>query len=226
MAAQEGGSQCLSTFPFKVDTNDHCETPFVAYEQIGPVLRQLITFHGSDSLIYDPYYCNGSVIERMNAAGFDNVYNVKEDCYVAWKSTSEPKFDVLVTNPPYSGDHMERLFEYLTCPAFGSRPWLVLAPTWLHKKDFYVRMLGYRRPVYVVPLKRYIYSPPPQFRDKKKSDTQKKSSPFTSMWYIWAGTIEMSDLLKRWISKNGMSGCEIAWSKSSLRDLRRKSRIS
>ena len=61
------------------------------------------------------------------------------------------------------------------------------------------------------------------FREKKVSDVHKKSSPFVSMWYIWGGTTEMNDLFIKTFQKEcGNTKCELARSKSALRDLRRK----
>lgn len=53
-------------------------------------------------------------------AGYDNVHHTKTDCYAVWDEkniSSQPypyPMDVLITNPPYSGDHIERLIQHLT----------------------------------------------------------------------------------------------------------------
>ncbi|CAE7517499.1 unnamed protein product [Symbiodinium microadriaticum] len=44
--------------------------------------------------------------ELMRFAGFLSVYNQPVDCYAAWEALELPEFDILVTNPPYSGDHV------------------------------------------------------------------------------------------------------------------------
>jgi len=79
------------------------------------------------------------------------VYNKKEDCYKVWssslsKTTSEhdaeaqfkyPLYDVFVTNPPYSSDHIEKLIQHLTYrDKTKGKPWCLLMPTFVHKKDF------------------------------------------------------------------------------------------
>ena len=43
--------------------------------------------------------------------------------------------------------------------------------------------------------------PPANFREKKESDTHKKSSPFVSMWYIWGGTERMNQRIQRAIQE-------------------------
>ena len=196
--------------------------------------------------IYDPYYCNGAVIENLAAIGFPSVYNMKEDCYQIWDSKPDyPDFDVFITNPPYSSDHIEKMMRHITGPCFGERPWFLLMPDWVHKKDYFISLTKSKsiQPFYVVPKKRYVYLPPKDFRAAKKSDVHKKSSPFNSMWYIWGGTRDMNDQLihlfysksctfpallvadkESSAEKGGVlsEACDLARSKSALRDLRRK----
>jgi len=220
-------------FPFETDPDDHCESPMDAYQDIVPFLtayqeqqrrqRRDGNYHVQ---IYDPYYCNGAVCRNLESLGFPHVYNQKEDCYQVWNTpTRYPKYDILITNPPYSGDHMERLIQHLVSPEFGgrNRPWMLLLPQWVHKKDYYLQgmaQLGIQ-PMYLVPHKRYVYVPPPSFRESKKSDVHKKSSPFVSMWYIWGGSEH-----HHWLSlaKTKIKNCDVAISKNALRDLRRKRR--
>jgi hypothetical protein len=225
-------------FPFGTDPDDHCESPLEAYQDIVPFLKkaqQDIAPSSQQLSIYDPYYCNGRVVKQLESLGFPNVYNRKEDCYQVWASSAEdddddhryPSFDILITNPPYSGDHIERLIRHITTsPNFNSRPWMLLLPQWVHKKDYYIRLTKHIQPFYVVPHKRYVYLPPPLFRQAKKSDVHKKSSPFVSMWYLWGGTPHAND---EWFHKIASSrqglvaqNCDVARSRSALRDLRRK----
>jgi hypothetical protein len=86
------------------------------------------------------------------------------------------------------------------------------------------------QPFYLVPRQRYVYLPPANFRMSRKSDVHKKSSPFCSMWYIWGGNLKRNNELfhcyQRWMASNcdHDAACDIARSKSALRDLRRKPR--
>jgi hypothetical protein len=96
-------------FPFETDSDDHCESPLEAYNDIAPLLQLCSGSNGVS--IYDPYYCDGTVVKNLNTLGFPDVYNRKEDCYNVWASSkSYPSFNVLVTNPPYSGDHVSVLY--------------------------------------------------------------------------------------------------------------------
>jgi hypothetical protein len=214
-------------FPFPTVDDDHCESPVEAYADIVPLLHYLQRNNnhptGSTSTnlrIYDPYYCDGAVIRHLTSLGFPNVYNNKEDCYATWqndKTNTLSQCDVLVTNPPYSGDHMERLLTFAVSRQWGDRPWFLLLPNFVHKKDYYQQLLvraaaadvrknssndnNYDdddiRPFYLVPDKRYIYVPPKHFRAAKKSDVHKKSSPFVSMWYCWGGSSTRNEALIR-----------------------------
>lgn len=246
---QEAETTQEPVFPFPTDPDDHCESPLQAYAHIQPLLLQLQSQTKSKPSrglgIYDPYYCNGAIIENLTALGFPSVYNKKEDCYKIWKSSSSyPDFDVFLTNPPYSGEHVERLVQHITSAKMGKRPWFLLMPDWVHKKDYFVNAMKRNQiqPFYLVPKKRYVYLPPKNYRASKKSDVHKKSSPFNSMWYIWGGTREQNDRLMQnyyntrscvfpvvdsgAVKEGGKQplsqACDMARSKSALRDLRRK----
>ena len=247
------------SFPFETDPDDHCESPLEAYQDIVPLLQAVSDCKDGKSKpsrevkIYDPYYCNGSVVKHLNQLGFPKVHNQLEDCYEVWQNSARyPDFDILVTNPPYSSYHMEELIRHLTSTNSknkkklslfpSNRPWMLLLPQWVHKKDYYLEATKDIQPFYLVPHKRYVYAPPASFRERKRSDTHKKSSPFVSMWYIWGGTVEQNS---RWLElcvataaasaaarrKRGVGGeketrgnFDVARSKSALRDLRRKNR--
>lgn len=224
-------------FPFPVDADDHCESPLNAYQDIEPILNTLaeIMDKSKDEFkIYDPYFCNGSVVEHLNSMGYTNVHNKKQDCYKVWsKKTNYPEYDLFITNPPYSSDHVEKLILHLTTDdRTKGKPWCLLMPTYVHKKDYYKDKIFSKKnqngiqPFYLVPKKRYVYLPPKNFREKKSSDVHKKSSPFISMWYIWGGTKENTDRMveahRHWERNTNSSTCELARGKSALRDLRRK----
>jgi len=214
------------SFPFRVEPDDHCESPLVAYKDICSLLesynRLIRKKLDREVSIYDPYYCNGQVMSILKSLGFPEVYNKKEDCYDVWKDpTRYPNYDIFITNPPYSGLHIERLMQHVT---WNNKPWMLLMPSFVHKKDYFKRLTSKngQYPIYLVPKKRYIYQPPPSFREKKASDTHKKSSPFVSMWYIWGGSIDKTDEWYRLLSNQQSITYDVARSKSALRDLRRK----
>lgn len=171
-------------YPYHTDPSDHCETPLEAYSDIKSVLVSLATSLNkpiSDLAIYDPYYCEGNVKLRLEQLGFNNVYNEKEDFY---SKTSHPEYDVLVTNPPYSYDNIEKLLRFTYS---SGKPFLLLVPNYVYAKDYYIRitkeyeMKGPDNNIFfVVPRTRYLYTTPKSRRQRKSS---KYTSPFPSFWY-------------------------------------------
>mmetsp|Transcript_29726 Transcript_29726/g.45318 ORF Transcript_29726/g.45318 Transcript_29726/m.45318 type:complete len:376 (+) Transcript_29726:141-1268(+) len=208
-------------FPFLTDPDDHCESPLEAYKDIVPLIEKL---HAKEKCkIYDPYYCDGAVKLNMQTLGFPFVHNVKEDCYEVWLAGSVPNFDVLMTNPPYSQDHVPKLVEFLSSSAMQSKPWFLLMPQWVSKKPYFADKWD-KKAFFVVPKRRYIYYPPKTFREKKASDVHKKSSPFVTIWFVWGGSLvqtrQLYDFFKNHQERKGL--CDVARSKNGLRDLRRK----
>ena len=57
-----------SSWAFEVDYNDHFETPKKAYEDLLPFLSAISKHctaapkNLNDLIVYDPYYCKGSVV--------------------------------------------------------------------------------------------------------------------------------------------------------------------
>jgi hypothetical protein len=226
---EKGGVEDPTIFPFDTSADDHCESPKEAYQHILPLLQFYAKkIHPKEPKshlsIYDPYYCNGAVKQHLTLLGFPNVYNCKEDCYKVWNDPSKiPPHDIFMTNPPYSGCHIEQLMKHVTCSKHGNRPWMLLMPNFVHKKDFFellTRQSG-QLPIYLVPRKRYVYQPPANFRPYKTSDTHKKSSPFVSMWHLWGGNSQVTDEWYRVLSQEHSGAFDVARSKNSLRDLRR-----
>jgi hypothetical protein len=125
------------TYPYKVVNDDHCETPLEAYKDIDDIIATYAISIGkqrSDVSIYDPYYCEGSMIERLHTLGYRDIYNKKEDFYEMIRLDRIPPYDVLVTNPPYSMDHMEQLLRFVMK---SSKPWFLLLPNYVYCKDYY-----------------------------------------------------------------------------------------
>ena len=96
--AADSWMQSTTRHAFAVSPSDHAETPVNAYEDLAPFLRAV------GGRVYDPYYCDGGVRRRLAALGFREVFNENRDFYADIQSKSVPRHDVLVTNPPYSGD--------------------------------------------------------------------------------------------------------------------------
>ena len=147
-------------YPYTVNEDDHCETPVEAYSDIASLLNRLAVSIGKTDeklKIYDPYHCEGSVIARLATIGFGNVYNEKEDFYASILNNEVPEYDVLVTNPPYSSEHMKKLLRFC---AESKKPWFLLLPNYVYMKDYYNPSLIGQKPFYVAPKKRYLYTTP------------------------------------------------------------------
>jgi hypothetical protein len=141
----EGAHEEEVVYPYVVDTADHCETPTDAYADIRPMLDAVATKYNKTRAtlrIYDPYFCEGSMRARMASLGFTNVINEKRDFYADVEGTGAgegvgcpqvPDFDVLVTNPPYSGDHVPKLLAFAAC---CGRPFFLLMPNYFYMKEY------------------------------------------------------------------------------------------
>ena len=95
--------------PFDIPSADHCETPSLAYAHIGPFLQHIATqlspgqtpVKACASLkIWDPYFCSGTVIDRLKALGFPQVHNVNEDFYA---TIADPTGAQLPVRRPHCG---------------------------------------------------------------------------------------------------------------------------
>jgi hypothetical protein len=93
-----------------------------------------------------------------------------EDFYEKLRKGSLPTYDCLVTNPPFSGTHIEQLLQH--CCSSG-KPWLILMPTYVALKDWYQDLvhaaskrkasaLNSSSAFYLVPRKRCVSDPVPQ----------------------------------------------------------------
>ncbi|KAL7530456.1 hypothetical protein ACHAXR_005603 [Thalassiosira sp. AJA248-18] len=213
---------------FQVDDTDHCETPFEAYQSILPVLDQIASStkkKRSTLRIYDPYYCDGGVQTKLNRLGCHNVIHRNRDFYKDIEEGSVPDYDVLLTNPPYSGSHMERLLQYCASSQHKNRPFLLLLPHFVYTKDYYSRslMMGGEggntdkislssQMFYLIPKTRFAYVPPGWVDAAKGSKVieqgkKKTTAPFPSFWYGFAGGGGSGILSKEWLVRQfGPSG--------------------
>ena len=192
--------------PFEVDDADHCETPLKAYQDLTVVLDRLLlhkdharphqnkngTPPRKSLRIYDPYYCDGGIKTKLASLGFTHVSNENRDFYQDAAAHRIPDHDVLVTNPPYSGRHMERLLAFCASrTGERARPALLLLPHFVYTKDYYARALAPAPTTFcsfLVPQTRYSYVPPAWVQHRrgaakalaKGKDT---TAPFPSFWY-------------------------------------------
>lgn len=131
------------------------------------------------------------MVQRLGELGFTQVYNECEDFYAAVKSGAVPEHDVVVTNPPYSGEHLKKLLSF--CAGNG-KPFFLLMPHFVYTKDYYAPALtrhknaggGVIEPFYVVPMaRRYAYTPPSWVTSEGSTAVGRlkpTTAPFPSFW--------------------------------------------
>ncbi|GLI64201.1 hypothetical protein VaNZ11_007393, partial [Volvox africanus] len=180
-------AKCASKglWPFRVDYNDHFESPLQAVQDIEPVLQLLsvkLKKSKSSLTVYDPYFCQGGIRQHYEQLGFKNFIHRNRDFYKDVDSGNVPSYDILVTNPPYSSDHKERILEF--CLRSG-KPWALLLPNYVATKAYFSELLdsmstpAAQRPFFLTPPARYNYEHP--------EGTGHAESPFFSIWYIGLG---------------------------------------
>lgn len=145
-----------SLHPFEHDPADDCETCFQAYQDIAPFLNKLAQRLGKSKkelCIWDPYYCAGKVKKHLRKLGFTNVVNENKDFY-ALTPAEYPPFDVLLTSPPYSKDHIQRCIQFAVS---SKRAWFILQPQYVHRKAYFSGLIAGLDPFFMVPGREYVY---------------------------------------------------------------------
>ena len=211
--------------PFEVDAADHCETPFAAYQDVEPFLFRvaLALRKPKEKLrIYDPYFCEGSVAKHLARLGFTNVYNENEDFYAVVREGRVPDHDVLLTNPPYSGDHFRKILEFC---GRSRKPWLLLLPNFVCRKTYYRPSLALpletargsakhvprnggdraaaakEKPLFLIPdpARPYRYWAPGRAGFERRA---KGTTPFETFWYVhFGGLCAHADVRAWWLKK-------------------------
>lgn len=139
----------MRPFPYKVDYNDHFETPEVAYRDILPLLDFVSGKSRVEHSIYDPYYCNGRFKTLMKELGFSNVIHECRDFYKDIDKNQVPNHDTLITNPPYSDQHKEKCLEFvLEQLRSKGRPFFVLMPNYVAAREYYRKLVEKVRTLY------------------------------------------------------------------------------
>jgi hypothetical protein len=112
---------------------DHMETSERAIRDVAHVLHIVASCclpggsPHSALRLWDPFYCQGTVKVHYRQHGFPLCHNRREDFYAVWKAGAQPPHDMLVTNPPFSGDHIQRALQF--CAEEIQTPWAMLLPT-------------------------------------------------------------------------------------------------
>lgn len=213
-ASQEERSKNLLDHPFATEFGDHFATSQEAINDVAPALRWMLknVVSRKDGIIYDPYYCDGSIKLKLETLGFRRIVHENRNFYEDVKNGSVLEHDVLVTNPPYSSTHKSRILNFVLNKN-RQRPWALLVPTYCVTKQWYkdavkMRLSSSSQPFFIVPRTRYTYEHP--------TGKGHKTSPFQSVWIVcaWNRTQE----LFAWC-KNTIRSARVAKSANELEHL-------
>ena len=151
--------------------NDHFETPALAYSDLAPLLLAL---NASSKIIYDPFYCKGSMVQHLGSLGFNNVINKNEDFWRVLDQNALPTFDICVTNPPYSDRDKERTVDFIIK---SKKPGFVLLPSYCGNKAWLERARRGQKCFVVRPYHDYQY--------QHIAGKGHATSPFHSSWFCF-----------------------------------------
>jgi hypothetical protein len=184
-------------FDFVTNVLDHCETPCTAYEDLHKFLNLLgdtKKIRPTKLRIWDPYYCDGSMKRIFTDMGFTNIIHEKNrDFYKRIQEDDIPDHDVLITNPPYSDDHIQKLLDFVVNVQIpNGRPCCLLLPNWVSRQPDYVERFA--KPItskselfYLSPIEAYTYQMPSWVKTNDRPDHVGESgstTPYLSSWYI------------------------------------------
>jgi hypothetical protein len=183
-APTPAAAAAAAPYKFEVDYNDHFETPFAAYRDLQPFLS--LVMKAATGVIFDPYYCQGRVREYLARLGFRNVFNENADFYATVRARRVPPHDVLVTNPPYSGDHKQRLLEYLLQqqPSRKLRPFALLLPAYTATKSYWRSFVDATETAHGDASVFLYLMPPASYEYDHPEGTGKDTPPFYSCWFL------------------------------------------
>ena len=207
------GEELARRYPYETEYADHFETPLRAFADIAPLLERL---GGPQSAraqvrVLDPYHCEGAAQSRLRSLGFKRARNPREDFYksdlyrafeeegegAAFRGRAAASYDVLVTNPPYSSTHKERI---LALALASGRPWCLLLPAYVAEKAYYTTLTeaAAARPFFVQPRRRYDFD--------HVLGAGHDHSHFESVWFVDAGEPRRTEALFRHCAKLGAYG--------------------
>ena len=162
ISSSSSNVQSKLIYPYPVDNDDHCETPLDAYNHLVILLEKLCEKLNKTKLelkIWDPFYCTGKMQEHLIKLGFNknNIYNKCEDFYqkIKIENGGPPEHDCIITNPPYSENHMESISNYCyysnikapisydpmtTLGSAINKPCFILMPSFVMLKQYWINI--------------------------------------------------------------------------------------
>ena len=86
-------------------------------------------------VVYDPFYCQGGIRNLYEKIGITNFIHEKRDFYADVEAKRVPDYDILITNPPYSQDHKEKIIAFV---ADSGKAWALLMPNYVANKSYFL----------------------------------------------------------------------------------------
>jgi hypothetical protein len=169
----------LPKHPFATDYNDHFETPLQAVADLLPALDALCAHLGRSRAtlrVWDPFFCAGGMARHLAKLGFAAAIHRNEDFYGVIAARGAPPFDVLLTNPPYSGDHKARVLDFAVSTG---KPFFLLLPAYCAGRAWWGARAAAAAPFFAAPPRAYHFEHP--------QGTGKGAPLFESLWYASAG---------------------------------------
>ena len=198
---------------------DDRETPMRALRDVAALLRALAAEKGEDSSpfrIYDPYYCRGGIRTRLLPLlpTTFTIYNAPEDFYRVKREGRCPDHGVVLTNPPYSRDHVRRAIEYYVS---RKAPWIMLLPHNTILRNWFPGVIArdLSPPLFLCPHQRYAFLRKDVAKNGETvigSESQ-KHVPFVTVWFIGGlSAFTRMTLLSTWESCDRKQGATLAQS--------------
>ena len=110
--------------------------------------------------------------------------NENRDFYQQIRSNCIPEHDVLITNPPYSGEHKSKLLQYLLgrkLSPHGAIPFMLLLPAYTATKSYWK---DFTEAQVAEAWKIQYYMPSSSYNFVHPEGTGKALPPFYSCWFI------------------------------------------
>ena len=159
-------------------------------------------------------YAHSIVVTRQQQPNSDTV------AWRVWRAWLQ-EYDVLVTNPPFSGDHLHKILRYVLGPLHNGRPFLLLMPNYVCLKPFCRRAIttaAYtarqqqqhqhqhvpEEPLLLAPPSRYAFDDRGQrgegtAEQQQQQQDRQSNQPYVCLWYVSGGrVVSNTDLLSWW----------------------------
>ena len=201
---------------------DDRETPQRALCDVAPLLRACGT--GAGLAVYDPYFCRGGLKRLLLPLlpANSSVHNEPEDFYRVKREGRCPRHDVLLTNPPFSQDHIRRAMEFCVS---RKQPWMMLLPHNVVLRAWFsgvvARDVEGQPPMFVCPHERYAFQTNADGGGRDDGgggggsggagQDAHKHVPFVTIWFVGGLSVATREkMLAAWAQSERSSGATLA----------------